>query len=104
MATRGKYAQLIFFYFLLLWTYGVNLAENLNGLEIKCGEISIEITAKRGLFLQRRIPFKPNHVRLGLNSTQQRSCVPREPLSESEMVISARLQECGTESNVRIDE
>lgn len=80
---------------------GVSFAGKSVDIEIECGEIKVRITVKRQLFKERGIPFKPDYVRLGTNSTQQRSCVPRGPISESDMVISAGLQECGTESSVR---
>lgn len=72
------------------------------GLGIQCGEVEVRINAKRRFFEDRRVPFKPEHLRLGANSAEQQdSCEPRNPVSESEMVISAGLQECGTESSVR---
>ncbi|KAI3375812.1 hypothetical protein L3Q82_004095 [Scortum barcoo] len=69
------------------------------GLEIKCGEVALTITAGRQFFEDRRVPFRPEYLRLGANSAQQSSCRPVE--SESEMVISAGLQACGTESSVQ---
>nr|XP_046236622.1 zona pellucida sperm-binding protein 3-like [Scatophagus argus] len=95
MATR-----LVFVFVVLLYVSGVSSAEKSAGLEIKCGEVNVRITVKRQFFEERRIPFKPEHVRLGANSTQQRSCVPQGPTTEREMVISAGLQDCGTESSV----
>lgn len=79
----------------------VSLAEKSVGLKIECGEIKLRITVKRQWFKKGGIPFKPEFVRLGTNSTQQKSCVPRGPISKSEMVISAGLLDCGTESSVR---
>uniref|UniRef100_A0A3Q3JGT7 Zona pellucida sperm-binding protein 3 n=1 Tax=Monopterus albus TaxID=43700 RepID=A0A3Q3JGT7_MONAL len=71
-----------------------------HGIEIKCEEVKMRVTVKRSFFEERRIPFKPDHLRLGTNSAQQSSCKPKAPVSESEMFISAGLQECGTESSV----
>lgn len=102
MAGRRIYAQLIFVYIPLLSTCWYDAVANLTGLELKCGEMSLEITAKRELFDGVGVPFKPAHVRLGLKPKQQRSCVPKEPSTESEMTIFASLHDCGTESNVRI--
>ncbi|XP_040887761.1 zona pellucida sperm-binding protein 3-like [Toxotes jaculatrix] len=70
------------------------------GLEIKCEEVTVRITVKRQFFEEKRIPFKPEHLRLGARSTQERSCGPKEQIPGREMVISAGLQECGTESSV----
>uniref|UniRef100_A0A3P9PL50 Zona pellucida sperm-binding protein 3 n=1 Tax=Poecilia reticulata TaxID=8081 RepID=A0A3P9PL50_POERE len=58
-----------------------------DGLDIQCGETRVRITVKRKFFKVRQVPFKAEFLRLGVNS-----------VSESEMVISARLQDCGTES------
>lgn len=101
MATRVKYTRFVLSSAVLLSMCGVSFAGKSVGVEIECGEIQVRITVKRQLFKERGIPFKPDYVRLGTNSTQQRSCVPRGPISESELVISAGLQECGTESSVR---
>lgn len=72
------------------------------GLEVKCGEVGVRITVKRAFFEERRIPFKPEYLRLGPNSTQHGSCkpAPRGPESGSDMVIYAGLRECGTKSSV----
>ncbi|XP_071398067.1 zona pellucida sperm-binding protein 3-like [Centroberyx affinis] len=62
----------------------------------------MRISVKREFFEERRIPFTHEYLRLGENSTQQGSCRPvsEGPVSASEMVIYAGLQECGTESRV----
>lgn len=103
MAGRRIYAQLIFVYIPLLSTCCYDAVANLTGLELKCGEMSLEITAKRELFDGVGVPFKPAHVHLGLKRKQQRSCVPKESSTESEMTIFASLHDCGTESNVRTE-
>ncbi|XP_061566166.1 zona pellucida sperm-binding protein 3-like [Cololabis saira] len=73
----------------------------IDGLEIQCGEIKVRITVMRQFFQDRRVPFKPEFLRLGVNSTQMSSCGPERSItSENEMVISAGLQDCGTESRV----
>ncbi|TMS01846.1 Zona pellucida sperm-binding protein 3 [Larimichthys crocea] len=101
MAPRIKYikpfASLFAF---LLYVCGISFAEKTVGLEIKCGEAKVRVTVKRHFFEERLIPFKPEYLRLGANSTRQRSCGPNGPMSQTEMVISAGLQECGTESSV----
>lgn len=108
MATRVRHTRRVSFFVVLLSVCGVSFAGNSDvgarestGLEIKCEEVKVRITAKRPFFEERRIPFKPEYLRLGAKSTQQGSCRPEGPVSESEMVISAGLQECGTESSVR---
>lgn len=76
-------------------------AENripVNGLDIRCGETRVTITVKRQFFKQRRVPFRPEFLRLG--SPQRNSCGPERPVSDTEMVLSAGLQDCGTESRV----
>ncbi|XP_044196797.1 zona pellucida sperm-binding protein 3-like [Thunnus albacares] len=106
MATPGKYTYASVLV-VLLCVCGVSLArenavetqQNV-GLTIKCGEVKVRLTIKRLLFDERRIPFKPEYLRLGTNSTQQDACGPKQPTSESEMVISVGLQECGTKSSV----
>uniref|UniRef100_UPI0037E704E4 zona pellucida sperm-binding protein 3-like n=1 Tax=Semicossyphus pulcher TaxID=241346 RepID=UPI0037E704E4 len=70
------------------------------GLEVKCGEVKMRITVKRQFFTDRHIPYEPEYLRLGANATRLSSCGPKTPKSASEMVISARLQDCGTESSV----
>ncbi|CAK6975301.1 zona pellucida sperm-binding protein 3-like [Scomber scombrus] len=107
MATPGKYTTCVYFLIVLMRECGVSLAQRRTaetqvnaGLEIKCGEVKVRLTVKRLLFEGRGIPFKPENIRLGANSTQQESCGPKEPTSESEMVISVGLQECGTKSIV----
>ncbi|XP_059211016.1 zona pellucida sperm-binding protein 3-like isoform X2 [Centropristis striata] len=79
----------------------VETQKNVVGVEIKCGEVEVSITVKRHFLEEKHIPFKPENLRLGTNSTQQRSCAAKGPVSDSEMVISAGLHECGTESRVR---
>ncbi|XP_071333989.1 zona pellucida sperm-binding protein 3-like isoform X2 [Trachinotus anak] len=69
------------------------------GLEIQCGEVEVKITVKRQFFEERLVPFKPEHLRLGANSTQER-CRPEGRTSGRAMVISAGLRDCGTESSV----
>lgn len=101
MAARQMYAQFIFFYGPLLSTCCYHVVANLTGLELKCGETSLEITAKRELFGGLGVPFKPAHVRLGLKPKRQSSCVPREPTTGSEITVFASLHDCGTESSVR---
>lgn len=71
------------------------------GLEIQCGEVDVKITAKRQFFEERRVPFTPEHLRLGAKSTLDKSCEPNGQMSDrGSMVISAGLRECGTESSV----
>ncbi len=101
MATRLTYTRFVFLLVVLLAMCSVSCAEKSLKLQLKCEEVQIRITAKRQLFEEKRVPFKPEYLRLGMNSTQQRSCRPEEPMSESEMVISAGLQDCGTKSSVR---
>ncbi|KAM4537294.1 zona pellucida sperm-binding protein 3-like isoform 2-T2 [Odontesthes bonariensis] len=69
------------------------------GLDIQCGENKMRITVERQFFHERRIPFKPEFLQLGVNSTQTTSCRPERP-SENELVISAGLRDCGTEASV----
>lgn len=100
LAGRQMYAQFIFFYVPLLSTCCYNVVANQHGLKLKCGEMSLEITAKLSGGVA--VPFKPAHVRLGLKPKQQWSCVPRKPTTtESEITISASLHDCGTESSMR---
>lgn len=110
MATRVKHTQLVHLFVLLLSVCGVSFAEKSDaelvtlqsaGLEITCGEVEVTITVKRHFFEEKRVPFKPENLRLGANSTQQRSCEATGPVSDSHMVLSAGLRECGTESSVR---
>lgn len=46
--------------------------------------------------------FSPHCFQLGENLSQESSCRPKEAVSEAEMVISAGLRECETESSVKI--
>lgn len=101
MATRAKDRQVVSFFAVLLHICVASLAEKSDGLKIECGEIDLTITVTRQWFEETGIPFKHEFVRLGRNPTRRRSCVPAEPTSESEMVISAGLRDCGTESSVR---
>lgn len=81
----------------------VSSAENripADGLDIRCGETRVTVTVKRQFFKQRRVPFRPEFLRLGLSSSQRSSCGPERPVSDTEMVLSAGLQDCGTESRV----
>ncbi|XP_074518182.1 zona pellucida sperm-binding protein 3-like isoform X2 [Halichoeres trimaculatus] len=73
------------------------------GLELKCGEVNMIITVKRSFFDASRTPFELRYLRLGANSTLQKSCEPTVPQSNNEMVISAGLLDCGTESKVHGD-
>ncbi|XP_049923110.1 zona pellucida sperm-binding protein 3-like isoform X2 [Epinephelus moara] len=107
MVTRVKYRQFVSLLVVLLSTWDVLFAGNSVvktresvGLEIKCEEAEVRIAVKREFFEEKRIPFKPEYLRLGANSTQQRSCGAKGPVSDSEMVISAGLQDCGTEARV----
>ncbi|XP_054457625.1 zona pellucida sperm-binding protein 3-like isoform X2 [Anoplopoma fimbria] len=110
MATRVKCTRLVsifMFSFLCMFVsfakksdVEIGTRENV-GLEMKCGEVEVTITVKRQFFEEKRVPFKPENLRLGSNSTQQRSCEAKGPVSDSDMVVSAGLQECGTESSVR---
>ncbi|XP_033465567.1 zona pellucida sperm-binding protein 3-like [Epinephelus lanceolatus] len=107
MVTRVKYRQFVSLLVVLLSTWDVFFAgksvvktRKSVGLEIKCEEAEVRIAVKREFFEEKRVPFKPEYLRLGANSTQQRSCGAKGPLSDSEMVISAGLQDCGTEARV----
>ncbi|XP_035531754.1 zona pellucida sperm-binding protein 3-like isoform X2 [Morone saxatilis] len=100
MATNLNYIRVVSSLLVLLSVRGFSFAEKSLGLEIKCGEVRVRITVKRQFFEENRIPFRPEYLRLGPNSTQQRSCGPETPMSQSEMVLSAGLQECGSESRV----
>ncbi|XP_070711339.1 zona pellucida sperm-binding protein 3-like [Pempheris klunzingeri] len=106
MANRVKYRGFVSLFAVLLCVSGVSLAEQSDvgtrrGLEIKCGEVKMTITVKRQFLEERRVPFKPEYLRLGAKATQQqRSCAPEGPVSGSEVVLSAGLQQCGTESSV----
>ncbi|XP_038586342.1 zona pellucida sperm-binding protein 3-like isoform X2 [Micropterus salmoides] len=104
MATLIKHTKFASLLVVLLSVCGLLSAETVRvgtresvGLEIDCREVEVRITVKRQFFEERRIPFRPEYLRLG---TQQRPCGPKGPMSDSEMVISAGLQECGTESSV----
>uniref|UniRef100_A0A3Q1K3N8 Zona pellucida sperm-binding protein 3 n=2 Tax=Anabas testudineus TaxID=64144 RepID=A0A3Q1K3N8_ANATE len=108
MATLVKFTGIVCIFMVLLTLFGLCFAANPNagtrepvGLDIKCGEVGVRITAKRQFFEDRRVPFKPQYLRLGAKSAPQSSCEPEKPVSGSEMFISAGLQECGTESHVR---
>ncbi|XP_029310916.1 zona pellucida sperm-binding protein 3-like [Cottoperca gobio] len=110
MATPVKYTRLVSLLMILLYMCGVYLADKSDvgtrksvGFEIKCGEVEMRITVKRQFFEEKRISFKPENLRLGANSTKQRCRGAKGPASDSDMVISAGLQECGTESSVHGD-
>ncbi|XP_068444198.1 zona pellucida sperm-binding protein 3-like [Clinocottus analis] len=105
MAIRVKYTRFVHLFVLLLSACAekkhVDLGTRENvGLEIKCGEVEVTITVKRLFFEKNRVPFKPENLRLGAASVQQSSCGAKSPQPDS-MLISAGLQECGTESSVR---
>ncbi|XP_056224380.1 zona pellucida sperm-binding protein 3-like [Seriola aureovittata] len=103
MALLVKYTGLISLFMVVLSLCGVSFAEEARESidpEIECGEVQLKITVKRQFFKERRIPFKPEHVRLGPNSTQEWSCGPKGQMSDRAIVISAGLQDCGTESSV----
>ena len=107
MAKRVKYIIFVCLFHLLLFALDVSLAEKSDvatresgGIEIKCGEVEVTITVKRQFFEKKGVPFKPEHLRLGANSTQKR-CGAKGPAVDSDMVISAGLKDCGTESRVR---
>uniref|UniRef100_A0A3Q3L9S7 Zona pellucida sperm-binding protein 3 n=1 Tax=Mastacembelus armatus TaxID=205130 RepID=A0A3Q3L9S7_9TELE len=72
--------------------------EESTGLELKCGEVEMSVTAKRRFFEDRHIPFRSEYLQLGAD--QQSSCKPRGPVSGAKMRVSAGLRECGTESRV----
>lgn len=108
MATPVKHAGFVSIFVVLLSLGGFCFAEESDvgtrervGLELKCGEVKVRVTAKRQFFEDRHIPFKPEHLRLGANSARQSSCEPKKAASGSEMLISAGLRECGAESYVR---
>ncbi|CAJ1086704.1 zona pellucida sperm-binding protein 3-like [Xyrichtys novacula] len=110
MTTRDKSVILLFVISRLLSVGSVandekvenvdKLTPDETGLEVKCGEVNMVLIVKWLLFDQMRIPFQPEYLRLGLNTTKQRSCEPTAPMSGTEMIISAGLQECGTQSSV----
>ncbi|XP_041842366.1 zona pellucida sperm-binding protein 3-like [Melanotaenia boesemani] len=109
MTTTVKYSEFIKISAILLCFCGVVLAEKStegnresDGLEIECEEIKVRITVKRTFFQERRIPFKPEFLRLGVSSMQTSSCGPQRT-SDTVMVITAGLQDCGTESSVHGD-
>uniref|UniRef100_A0A3Q4GGF5 ZP domain-containing protein n=1 Tax=Neolamprologus brichardi TaxID=32507 RepID=A0A3Q4GGF5_NEOBR len=70
-------------------------------LQMQCGENKVRIAEKHQFSQDRRIPFSPQCFQLGENLSQE-TCRPKEAVSEAEMVISAGLRECGTESSVKI--
>lgn len=70
-------------------------------LQMRCGENKVRIAEKHQFSQDRRIPFSPQCFQLGENLSQESSCRPKEAVSEAEMVISAGLRECWTESSVR---
>ncbi|XP_041634750.1 zona pellucida sperm-binding protein 3-like [Cheilinus undulatus] len=72
-------------------------------LKVKCGEVEMTITVNRLFFEERNVPFKPEYLRLGANSSKLNFCGPEAQMSESEMVITAGLQECGAQSSVHGD-
>ncbi|XP_020567184.1 zona pellucida sperm-binding protein 3 isoform X2 [Oryzias latipes] len=66
-------------------------------LKIQCEENKMRITVQREFFRKTNTPFSPELIRLGWNST----CGPERPGTDTEvMVLSAGLQDCGTESRV----
>ncbi|KAJ4949450.1 hypothetical protein JOQ06_020965 [Pogonophryne albipinna] len=109
MAKWVKYIIFVCLFHLLLFVLDVSLAEKSDvatresrGIEIKCGEVEVTVIVKRLFFEKKRVPFKPEHLRLGANSTQKR-CGAKGPAADSDMVISAGLKDCGTESRVHGD-
>ncbi|XP_023130607.2 zona pellucida sperm-binding protein 3-like isoform X3 [Amphiprion ocellaris] len=105
MASWIKRREVALFSITFLSFCGASFAENNDvetreSLDIQCGEVKMRITVKRQFFQDRGVPFKPEYLRLGGNLTRKESCGPKGPLSDGEMVISAGLQECGTESSV----
>ncbi|XP_051800039.1 zona pellucida sperm-binding protein 3-like [Acanthochromis polyacanthus] len=105
MASWIKCGDVALFSIIFLSFSGVSFAEikdveTRESLDIQCGEVKMRITVKRQFFQDRGVPFKPEYLRLGGNLTRKESCGPKGPLSDGEMVISAGLQECGTESHV----
>ncbi|KAM3857825.1 zona pellucida sperm-binding protein 3-like [Diretmus argenteus] len=62
----------------------------------------MRITVTRRFFDERRVPFTQEFLRLG--DTGPGSCRPESGGPDSEMIISAGLQECGTQSSVRGDQ
>uniref|UniRef100_A0A3B4YVP9 Zona pellucida sperm-binding protein 3 n=1 Tax=Stegastes partitus TaxID=144197 RepID=A0A3B4YVP9_9TELE len=105
MASLIKYWEVVSLSILFLSLCCVSFAKDNDvgtreGLEIQCGEVKMRITVKRQFFQERGVPFKPEYLRLGGNVTQKDSCGPKGPMSDGEMVISAGLQDCGTESKV----
>ncbi|KAK5848571.1 hypothetical protein PBY51_006173 [Eleginops maclovinus] len=109
MAKRVKYIIFVCFFNVVLFVLDVSLTENSyvgtresSGIEIKCGEVEVSITVNRVFFEKKRVPFKPEHLWLGANSTQKR-CGAKGPAAGSDMVISAGLKDCGTESRVHGD-
>uniref|UniRef100_A0A3Q1FAK5 Zona pellucida sperm-binding protein 3 n=2 Tax=Acanthochromis polyacanthus TaxID=80966 RepID=A0A3Q1FAK5_9TELE len=105
MASWIKCGDVALFSIIFLSFSGASFAEikdveTRESLDIQCGEVKMRITVKRQFFQDRGVPFKPEYLRLGGNLTRKESCGPKGPLSDGEMVISAGLQECGTESHV----
>ncbi|KAG7240085.1 hypothetical protein INR49_027939 [Caranx melampygus] len=104
MAVLVKYTESLLLFVVVSSLCGASFAEKSRdnvGLEIRCGEVDVKITATRQFFEERRVPFTPEHLRLGAKSTRARSCEPNAQMSDREtMVISAGLRECGTESSV----
>ncbi|KAL6490815.1 hypothetical protein MHYP_G00011600 [Metynnis hypsauchen] len=79
-----------------------NASEN-GGLIVKCGEKSWRIVVKRKYF-GRGLPFSPRAVRLGEDGGAAAECRPQTDfLTASQMIISAGLQDCGSESWVNGD-
>lgn len=71
------------------------------GVQINCEETRVRITVSTHFMEARGFPIGPEHIRLGPKSSRQRSCGPEEPLSGRDVIISAKLRDCGTESRVR---
>lgn len=69
------------------------------GLRLVCGEKHWRITIKRE-FYGRGVPFSPSFIRLGDAAEAQGMCRP-SPVSSTEMVLSAGLQDCGSKSKVQ---
>ncbi|XP_037533945.1 zona pellucida sperm-binding protein 3 [Nematolebias whitei] len=84
-----------------MWSQKAGNTFSVDGLDIRCGESGVSVTVKRRFFKRRRVPFRPEFLTLGDGSLQRSSCGPQRPVSDTEMVLSAGLQDCGTESRVR---
>lgn len=68
------------------------------GLRLVCGEKNWRITVKSEFF-GRGVRFSPSFIRLGEDPKAHPTCRP-SPVSSTEMVLSAGLQDCGSKSEV----